>query len=113
MSGFTETPSEPDLCVSTYPALRIFLRACLKRSGSSQPTNHQASHGDVNHRFATFRKDFIVLAKPSTLGEPGKGALNHPTPWQDDKAFLILRAQHRLQDELAVQEHPLQEETTI
>src|SRR6266404_77423 len=25
MSGFTETPSEPDLCVSTYPALRVFL----------------------------------------------------------------------------------------
>src|SRR5438034_2852067 len=29
MSGFTETPSEPDLCVSTYPALRIFLSLLL------------------------------------------------------------------------------------
>ena len=83
------------------------LRACLKRLGSSKPTNHQASHGDVNHRFATFRKDFIVLAKASTLGDPGKGAFYYPAPGQDDKAFLVITAKHGLQDELVVQEHPL------
>ena len=67
------------------------LRDCLKRSNHSQATDHQAGHGDVDPGFAGFRKNLIVLTEPTTLGEPGKGALNHPTPRQNHKAFVIIR----------------------
>src|SRR5438270_11341457 len=39
------------------------LRACLKRSSSSQPTQHQASHSKVNHGFTTGGQPFIILAQ--------------------------------------------------
>src|SRR2546421_10823689 len=39
------------------------VRACLKRLGSSQSAQHQTSHSDVNHGFATLKKHFIVLPK--------------------------------------------------
>src|SRR2546421_13083557 len=35
-----------------FTYLSFGLRACLKRLGSSQPTQHQASHSDVYHGFA-------------------------------------------------------------
>lgn len=66
-------------------------RACLKRSGSGQSTEHQASHGNVDHRFAALGQPFIVQTEPSTLREPGQSAFHHPAPGQDDKAFLLIR----------------------
>src|SRR5947209_4625118 len=36
------------------------LRACLKRSSSSQSTQHQASHRKVNHGFTTSGEPFIL-----------------------------------------------------
>ena len=90
-----------------------FLRACLKRLGSSQSANHQRGHSDVNHGFTPLRKDFIVRASPSTLGEPGKGAFHHPAPWQNDKAFLLIAAKHRLQTKLTMEQDPFQQLTAI
>lgn len=82
----------------SYP----FLRACLKRSGSSESPHHQTSHRNVNHSLAALTEPFIVQAQASTLREPGKSAFHHPAPWEQDKAFLPLAAQDGLQNKGAV-----------
>ena len=105
---FTEISCFRGIEVSTALSKSLFVK-----SGGSQSTHHQTGHSDVNHRFATLRKHFIVLAKSSTLGEPGKGAFHHPTSWQDDKAFLIIAAEHWLQAKASMQDHPFQKLTTI
>src|SRR5439155_21187054 len=84
------------------------LRACLKRSRSSQSAQHQTSHSDVNHRFAAAWQDFIILAQTPTLGQPGEGALNDPASGKNHEAFLPIAAQHGLQDEAVVKHDPLQ-----
>src|SRR5947209_8352331 len=91
----------------------IHLRSCLKRSSSSQPTQHQASHSNVNHRFTTGGEPFIILAQTPSLGQPGESSLHHPASGQDHKAFLALGAQDGLQDEVEMLLHPLQQATSI
>jgi hypothetical protein len=81
----------------------------VKRSGDSEPSDHQTSHRDINQRFATLSKRFKVFGQPSTVGEPGKGPFHHPAPRQDSKAFLPLRVQHWLQANVILQQDPLQQ----
>ncbi len=93
--------------------LNDFLRACLKRSACCQSPDHQASHGKVDEGFATLRKRFIILAEPATLGNPSEGPFDHPAPGQDNKAFLVIAAQHWAQTEAAMQDDPFQQATAI
>ena len=72
------------------------LRDCLIRSCGCKTTEHQARHGDIDHGFTTGGQHFIVLAQAPALRQPGEGPLHHPAPGEDNKAFLIVRAQHRL-----------------
>src|SRR5438876_5443457 len=79
-----------------------FLRACLKRSRSSQSAQHQTSHSDVNHRFAAAWQDFIILAQTPTLGQPGEGALDDPAtlPPQTVFCFCVLAIAYSFRDSL-------------
>src|SRR5436190_6377169 len=81
---------------------RAPLRACLKRSRSSQSAQHQTSHSDVNHRFAAAWQDFIILAQTPTLGQPGEGALDDPAtlPPQTVFCFCVLAIAYSFRDSL-------------
>ena len=93
--------------------MRKFLRACLKRSPVCQASDHQASHGKVDHGLAALWKRFIVLGQAATLGNPGEGSFHHPAPGQDDKALLSVATEHWLQTETTMQKNPFKQETTI
>lgn len=45
--------------------------------------------------------------------EPGESAFNDPTPRQDQKAFLVISAQDKLQAEVTMRNHPIAELTAI
>lgn len=47
---------------------------------------HQIDHGDVDHRFATDRIGFVVLAQPAILAEPAERPFHNPTFGQRHKA---------------------------
>src|SRR6266568_290796 len=47
------------------------------------------------------RQSFIVSGESAETGCPGKGALDHPAPWQEDKSFFgLLEFDHYQTDSL-------------
>jgi hypothetical protein len=51
---------------------------CLIRGYSSQTTNHQVEHYDLDDRFTGLRQPLIVLAQPPVTIEPAQRALHNP-----------------------------------
>ena len=43
--------------------IRLQLRRCLKSLMLGNPSYHQVSHGDVNHRLAALREELIILVQ--------------------------------------------------
>jgi hypothetical protein len=62
-------------------------RLCGKASGAvlSQPSQHDADHGQVDPGFFTAREQFIVLGESTPSGEPRECSFYHPTPLQHMK----------------------------
>ena len=89
------------------------LRNCLKRSTMGKATQHQADHDDVDHRFTGRFLDFIILAQPPMMIEPGEGALNNPAPGQDGEPFLLLWTEHHSQVETKVPIDPVEQLTAV
>jgi len=54
------------------------LRVCLIRCYSSQTTNHQVDHHDLDDRFTGLWQQLIVLAQPPVPIEPAQRALHDP-----------------------------------
>lgn len=48
----------------------------------SQPSQHDADHGEVDPGFFTARKNLIVLGEPAPGGEPGERSLDNPSPFE-------------------------------
>jgi hypothetical protein len=49
---------------------------------SSQPREHEANHGQVNHRFARASLPLVVATESTVTAEPTKGTLHHPASGQ-------------------------------
>ena len=49
---------------------RVSLRRCLKSLMLGNPSYHQVSHGDVNHRLAALREELIILVQSSVFVQP-------------------------------------------
>src|SRR5215207_2254203 len=56
-----------------------------KASSASQSPQHEATHGSVHERLAGCTQLLVVLAHPSIVANPGKGAFHHPAAWEELK----------------------------
>ena len=57
------------------------LRGCFRSSESLRKSfEHELNHGQVDEGLPSAWQFFIVLAEPPAPGNPGQGALHHPTP---------------------------------
>ena len=59
-------------------------------SGSSQPSQHEARHCQINQRFAGARQFFIIFAQAAIVVQPTKGSLHHPTARQNMKSLEVI-----------------------
>ena len=57
------------------------LRGCFRSSeGPRNSLEHELNHGQVDEGLPSAWQLVIVLAEPPAPGNPGEGALHHPTP---------------------------------
>lgn len=47
------------------------------------------NHGDLEHRFAAISEDFIIFRMTTVIQKPSEGSFNHPTAFDDMKAFAL------------------------
>jgi hypothetical protein len=64
---------------------------------ASQPSDHQAYHGRINHRLTGFGQELIILAQSTILPQPGKGAFNNPAIRKHMEPFTFPPAPHNFQ----------------
>src|SRR5438876_4271188 len=64
------------------------------------------NHNGVSHGCAVARQELVVLTQGAIAVEPAKGALDHPTAWQQDKAFCSFRAFDNVQCPISNAFHP-------
>jgi len=55
-----------------------------------QAREHQAEHGEIDHRFTTARQVLVILAHAAIAAGPGQGTLDHEASWQRTKAAWAL-----------------------
>ena len=58
--------------------------------GSSQPSQHEARHCQINQRFAGVRQFFLIFAQATIVVQPTKGSLHHPTARQNMKSLEVI-----------------------
>jgi hypothetical protein len=56
-----------------------------------QAREHQAEHGEIDHRFTAARQVLVILAHAAIAADPGQGALDHEASWQMTKAAWALK----------------------
>ena len=52
----------------------------------------------MDHRFAGFDENFIILTQPTKPAEPGKGSLNNPAMGQNFETHRIVRSLYNFQN---------------
>ena len=72
-----------------------------------EPSQQQASHGDVDHRVRDVEARFVVAHQPAPARHPPERTLHHPAPGQHLEARLGIAPAHDLKDEIP--EHGLVE----
>src|SRR5438876_11861597 len=55
-----------------------------------QASEHEAEHGEIDHRFTAARQVLVILAHAAIAADPGQRALDHPAAGQMTKAAWAL-----------------------
>ena len=99
----------PDTPIVTYfdtkgikQVLRHLLRRCLKSLMLGNPSYHQVSHGDVNHRLAALREELIILVQSPVFVQPTECPLHAPPFGQNHKPFHVVGGLDNLETNLAI-----------
>ena len=53
-------------------------------SSPSQPPEHDAAHGSVDHRHPCFGEALVIAREPARAREPSEGTLDHPSERSSD-----------------------------
>jgi len=61
--------------------------------------SHEADHGPLDHCIGIHDRPLVVTREPSALRDPGKCALDDPTPLQHHEAMLSFCLLHNLYDD--------------
>ena len=77
------------------------LRRCLKSLMLGNPSYHQVSHGDVNHRLAALREELIILVQSPVFVQPTECPLHPPPFGQNHKPFHVVGGLDNLETNLA------------
>ena len=80
-SGWTGTGATRMAVLRRIPLPRLYEKA----SSASQSPQHEATHSSVHEHLAGCTQLLVVLAHPSVVANPGKGAFHHPAAWEDLK----------------------------
>ena len=80
---------------------------------SSQTLGHQVNHGDVNKSLTRCRFAFVIFAQATRTIEPAKGAFDHPSSSQHDKAFGLVGAFDNLQQPVAGLLNPINQRASV
>src|ERR1700752_4497079 len=69
----------------------FFFSTYLERvsEASFQPSEHQMTHGHVNHGFTDIRAVLVVPAQPAVTAQPGEGSRHYPAPAEHLEALLV------------------------
>ena len=78
-----------------------FLRRCLKSLMLGNPSYHQVSHGDVNHRLAALREELIILVQSPVFVQPTECPLHPPPFGQNHQPFHVVGGLDNLETNLA------------
>ena len=79
----------------------IYLRRCLKSLMLGNPSYHQVSHGDVNHRLAALREELIILVQSPVFVQPTECPLHPPPFGQNHQPFHVVGGLDNLETNLA------------
>ena len=82
-----------------YAALA--LRRCLKSLMLGNPSYHQVSHDDVNHRLAALREELIILVQSPVFVQPTECPLHPPPFGQNHQPFHVVGGLDNLETNLA------------
>ena len=66
------------------------------------PSYHQVSHGDVNHRLAALRKELIILVQSPVFVQPTECPLHAPPFGQNHQPFHVVGGLDNLETNLAI-----------
>ena len=66
------------------------------------PSYHQVSHGDVNHRLAALCEELIILVQSPVFVQPTECPLHAPPFGQNHKPFHVVGALDNLETNLAI-----------
>ena len=77
------------------------LRRCLKSLMLGNPSYHQVSHGDVNHRLAALREELIILVQSPVFVQPTECPLHPPPFGQNHQPFHVVGGLDNLETNLA------------
>ena len=66
------------------------------------PSYHQVSHGDVNHRLAALREELIILVQSPVFVQPTECPLHAPPFGQNHKPFHVVGGLDNLETNLAI-----------
>ena len=78
------------------------LRRCLKSLMLGNPSYHQVSHGDVNHRLAALREELIILVQSPVFVQPTECPLHAPPFGQNHQPFHVVGGLDNLETNLAI-----------
>ena len=78
------------------------VRRCLKSLMLGNPSYHQVSHGDVNHRLAALREELIILVQSPVFVQPTECPLHAPPFGQNHKPFHVVGGLDNLETNLAI-----------
>ena len=65
------------------------------------PSYHQVSHGDVNHRLAALREELIILVQSPVFVQPTECPLHPPPFGQNHQPFHVVGGLDNLETNLA------------
>ena len=66
------------------------------------PSYHQVSHGDVNHRLAALREELIILVQSPVFVQPTECPLHPPPFGQNHQPFHVVGGLDNLETNLAI-----------
>ena len=98
--SFQDAPASFNRVV--FAVIRRIVRRCLKSLMLGNPSYHQVSHGDVNHRLAALREELIILVQSPVFVQPTECPLHAPPFGQNHKPFHVVGGLDNLETNLAI-----------
>ena len=89
------------LVIDNARVLADTYRRCLKSLMLGNPSYHQVSHGDVNHRLAALREELIILVQSPVFVQPTECPLHPPPFGQNHQPFHVVGGLDNLETNLA------------